>query len=114
MNKYFKTIILTTLLLAIGYGIYYYFYIRIPIPDQTGGDAIQHVPPELIEESKAMQKLDSQLPIKTSNFYIVFSYKTGKYMVVKQKSINLHQEFDQWYTSSEFTGIKKDRFSLVD
>ncbi|MEI8232181.1 MAG: hypothetical protein WCG44_00375 [bacterium] len=98
------------------FGVLYLFNSVQPSkhPVSTGGDRPQQVPISTITESDAMEKLSKLLPLKTTNFSIVFDYKKGKYLVTKTDSgVDLQSKFDKWYESSSYKAIPKTRFLLI-
>ncbi len=108
MKKLLVIILGFAVVIAVLYGSYQ--VIRNKEPKQTGGSRLDVAPPEYYTELKAMEKLNSELPLSVGSIEITFDYSQGKYIVTSDPGIDTESEFVNWYSSEPYRRISRDRF----
>lgn len=79
-------------------------------PKQTGGSKLDVAPPEYYTELKAIEKLNSELPLSSDGITITFDYSQGKYIVSGQPGIDTQSIFQDWHAIDPYSMIARDRF----
>ncbi len=108
MKKLLVIIIGVAVIIAILYGSYQ--VIRNKEPKQTGGSRLDVAPPEYYTELKAMEKLNTELPLIVGSIKITLDYSQGKYIVSSEPGIDTESEFVNWYATEPYRLISRDRF----